>query len=363
MLSSSSSSILPSLLVDEGARRLALAHLEAANAIRSRVSPSTDPEALHDYRVALRRLRSCLRAYQRTLQSTLRRRSLRRLRRLARGTNRSRDLEVHLAWLIQQRDEAGEAERPGVSWVFERLTRAERDARDEMLRLDHRLFPEVHDRLAAELTEFRVTIRLDGDLRRRSVAAATGDLARELSERLKQRLVRIHGFSSERAIHRARIGAKHLRYLIEPFAGAVPDGAALVDRLKKLQDAFGDVHDAHVFLAELHEMIPEADGASSSTANFLPGIEALMVSLVARGRQAFTEASHAWLDNAAGPFFQKVAALADDVSHLADRNQEVEGAVLLTGLPRLGEGEGSEQGEQIVALHAKPDTLKVALRS
>lgn len=345
-----SPSTLASLLVDEGARQLALAHLEAANAVRSRFSLAADPEALHDYRVALRRLRSCLRAYRSTLGSTVTRRSVRWLRRLAHGTNRSRDLEVHLAWLTRQQDSASDAERPGVAWVFERLTEAQLKARQKMLRLDQRLFPEIHDRLAAELTEFRVTIRLDGQLRRRSLAAATSDLVREASEVLKERLALIHGYLSERAIHRVRIGTKHLRYLIEPFAAAVPEGDAVINQLKGLQDSFGDVHDAHVFAAELRQMIPEADSTSSSSVNLLPGIEALMVLLEARGRQTFSQTSPTWLDHGAEPFFQEVSALAGGISHLADRDQEVDGAVLLTG-------------EQIVALQEKPDSLKVALRS
>src|SRR5436190_487112 len=100
---------LPNLLVDEGARRLALGHLD-------------DAGALHDYRVALRRLRSCLRAYRQPLRSSVTSKTLRRLRRLTHGTNRSRDLDVHLAWLGEQGDHIGQAERPGVAWTIERLT-------------------------------------------------------------------------------------------------------------------------------------------------------------------------------------------------------------------------------------------------
>jgi CHAD domain-containing protein/CYTH domain-containing protein len=336
---------LLSLLVDEGARRLALARLEEATAARSRMG-SSDPEALHDYRVALRRLRSCLRSYRRTLRSTLSRKSLRRLRRLAHGTNRSRDLEVHLAWLSEQRDRAGEAERPGVGWLHEQLTAAQREAVKAMRDLDERIFPKLHDRLVAELTEFRTTIRLDGSLRPRSMAAATGSLVREASERLRDRLPKIHGYSSETAIHRARIAAKHLRYLCEPFASAVAHAEEIVDRLKQFQNGFGDVHDAHVFLTELRGMLLKADDASSSSANFLPGIETLMVVLEARGRQAFEEVSRDWLHDAAEPFFQQVEAVARAISELAIQDREVERKFLLTGLPPLEGAEGPVEIEQ-----------------
>src|SRR5918996_3887663 len=235
---------LPSLLVDEGARRLALAHLQDAGAARSRLGSPSDTEALHDYRVALRRLRSCLRAYRKPLRSSVSRKKLRQLRRLARGTNRNRDLEVHLAWLSEQRDRIGEAEQPGASWILGRLTAAKRRAWEDMLRRDGGLFPKVHDRLLVRLSAFRATIRLDTDQSRRSTAAVAARCVRAASKRMKSRLLAIHGYSSAAEIHRARIAAKRLRYLLEPFAGGIPGGDAVIDRLKTLQDDLGDVHDA-----------------------------------------------------------------------------------------------------------------------
>ena len=337
---------LPSLLADEGARRLALAHLEDATAARSRLLGSSDPEALHDYRVALRRLRSCSRAYRKQLRSTVSRKSLRQLRRLARGTNRGRDLEVHLAWLVEQRDRVGETEQPGVSWVLERLTPAKRRAWDEMLQLDATLFPKVHDRLVAQLSAFRTTVRLDTDRRGLSTAAVTASRVRAASRRLRRRLRGIHGYFSATAIHRARIAAKHLRYLLEPFAAGVPEGEPVIDQLKTLQGTLGDVHDSHVFLAELRETLPDAKGAAWSCSDVLPGLEALMASLQIRGFQAFVDTSPTWLGDRAEPFFGRVATIADAIAGLAGRGLEIERKFLLTGLPPLEGAEGPVEIEQ-----------------
>jgi CHAD domain-containing protein/CYTH domain-containing protein len=336
-------SALPSLLVDEGARRLALAHLADAGAARGRLADASDPEALHDYRVALRRLRSCLRAYRKHLRSTVTTKSLRRLRRLARGTNESRDLEVHLGWLIEQRDRAGEAERPGASWLVERLTAANRRARDEMLQRDEKLFPKVHDRLVAQLSGFRATIRLDAARRRRSTAAATASRVRAASKRLRRRLLRIRGYASTTAIHRARIAAKHLRYLLEPFAGGVREAEAVVDRLRALQDALGDVHDAHVFLAELRDIRLEAEALAGS--DLMSGLDAVMASLEARGVQAFDEVSP-WLCGMAESFFGRIDATADAIAGIVDQGQEIERKFLLTGLPPLEGAGGPVEIEQ-----------------
>jgi CHAD domain-containing protein len=321
---------LPSLLVDEGARRLALTHLEEAKAARSRMG-SSDPEALHDYRVALRRLRSSLRSYEQALQSTLSKRSLRRLRRLARGTSLSRDLEVHIAWLSEPRDFLGEAERPGVDWLLERLTAARHQAEQAMRELDERLFPGLYDRLIGELTELRTTIRLDGSFQSRSTAMATRGLVGEAAEQLRQRLLRIHGYASERPIHRARIAGKHLRYLSEPFASSVPEGEAVVERLKQFQSGLGDVHDAHVFLAELRKTLPVADEASSEGGNLLPGMETVMGLLEYRGRHAFEDVERSWLHGAAEPFFLQVEAMAIGIARLDETGQLVESAESANG--------------------------------
>jgi CHAD domain-containing protein/CYTH domain-containing protein len=337
---------LPGLLVDEGARRLALAHLQDASATRGRLASPSDTEALHDYRVALRRLRSCLRAYRKHLRSTVSRKSLRQLRRLARGTNRSRDLEVHLAWLVEQRDRVGDAEQPGISWILGRLTEAKRRGWDEMLQLDRKLFPKVNDRLVVQLSAFPTTIRLDSDLRGQSTAAVTASRVRAASRRLRTRLFDIYGYSSGTAIHRARIAAKHLRYLLEPFAGRVPEGAAVIDRLKALQDALGDVHDAHVFLAELRESLPEARDAASSGTDVLPGLEAVMASLEARGFQTFARTRPTWLGDRAEAFFREIDRMADAIAALAGQGEEIERKFLLTGLPSLDGAEGAVEIEQ-----------------
>jgi CHAD domain-containing protein/CYTH domain-containing protein len=337
---------LPNLPVDEGARRLALVHLQDAVAARGRVTGSPDADALHDYRVAIRRLRSCLRAYDKQLRSSLTGKTLRRLRRLAHGTNRSRDLDVHLLWLGEQGHKVGEAERPGVTWLLERLT-ADRDhAWEEMLDLDETLFPWIHARLVRRLTRFRTTIDLDAGPQRRSTAAVTARRVRAASGRLKEALRRVQGYSSIDAIHRARISAKHLRYLIEPFAAAVPAGEATVERLKALQDGFGDVHDAHVFGAELREALPAAERAASAGPSLVPGLEALMGSLQERGQQAFDQVAAGWLGDTAEPFFTTVDALADDIAGLVDRDREVERKFLLTGLPTLPGAESPVEIEQ-----------------
>ncbi len=156
---------------------------------------------------------------------------------------------------------------------------------------------------------------------------------------LRDRLAWILGYSSIDAIHRARISAKHLRYLLEPFAVAIPDGDWVVGQLKALQDAFGDVHDAHVFTAELSR-------ATSAGGSSVPGLQALVGSLEARGQLAFRRAARDWLGAASEPFFRRVDAVADAIAALAHRDKEVERKFLLTGLPSMPGAEAPVEIEQ-----------------
>src|SRR6476659_3496150 len=89
--------------VDRAARIVALDLLSAAARQRGRLGNKRNTEALHDFRVAVRRLRSWLRAFDGWLDDSVSRKALRRLKRAARSTNASRDADVRLVWLREQR--------------------------------------------------------------------------------------------------------------------------------------------------------------------------------------------------------------------------------------------------------------------
>ena len=73
-MSARSASSLPADLLDrpaeEAVRRIALRELDRAERAREALVRGDDPEALHDFRVAIRRLRSHLRAYRDVLGAT-----------------------------------------------------------------------------------------------------------------------------------------------------------------------------------------------------------------------------------------------------------------------------------------------------
>jgi CHAD domain-containing protein len=234
---------------------LVRAHLRAAARARARLKHPEDREALHDFRVALRRLRSLLRAY-RPYAEIVPRRPRKRLRRITQATNPARDAEVQLAWLIRARLPA--KARPAGVW-FRKQIRTQRDAAYDALPV---AAVKPFDRLHAELRK----VLAPGAVARHSADDFSHVTARALADHaaaLARAVAAIHTLSDVAAIHAARIEGKRLRYLIEPLAPAFPRARVLVRRMKAIQDRFGELHDLFV-LAHAIEVAADEQAAEGA---------------------------------------------------------------------------------------------------
>jgi len=238
-------------------RLVALGHLADASAARDRLAKESDDEALHDFRVALRRLRSWERAFRPYLRDDLPKRLRRRLRSLARDTGTSRDLEVHLAWLTEQRRSLGRRQRAGLGWLLANLEERKAEADDVLDEDVDARFGRLESKLGRALRSYRERLYVRDDGRPEPPAVFAEALAprvRRAANELRDHLQRVRSVADDREAHEARIAAKRLRYLLEPVTKAVPGATELVDRLKSLQDVLGDLHDAQVFGAEIAEL-------------------------------------------------------------------------------------------------------------
>ena len=287
-----------------------LAHLlrhqrKAARHVLKRLESASDPEALHDFRVALRRLRSLLRSYS-EYKDHLPRRCRKRLRRLARETGQARDREVQLAWLQQSEREA---ELGCLGKDLRRMLA--KTAADEKARIRHRL-PKAWQKLSPCLE------RLERWLESEEGAPAfgavhAGHLHDALSE-LNRALAEIKPGVPDDLIHQARIAGKRLRYLVLPLRGELPEADRVESELASLQELMGEFNDARVWLQDLPELLQEplrkllAEPAvricgelqhSSGhllDEDYLAPLAALFRLLCSR-RQKALEAIHAWLNS------------------------------------------------------------------
>ena len=253
------------------ASTVALAYLDDAVAAATRLSDRTDTEALHDFRVAIRRLRVTVRTYP-GLRESVTRKQRRRLRRLVRSTNPARDAEVQLAWFVERWPRFASSERGRLGPLRARL----RARRHRVMAATREELQERFEKLERKLRRRLTTLRPDAGSHEapfRAVAGAT--LARHASD-LAGRLSTASPSSDPAELHATRIAAKRLRYLLEPVQSGLPDGATLVRRLKDLQDLFGALTDAH----ELEVVLREAGAGAAPAANLLQAeVAALFIKL------------------------------------------------------------------------------------
>ena len=251
----------PDLLARPGAqsvRLIARGYLDAAAAALGRLDDPEDAEALHDFRVAIRRLRTTIRAYRRELRGSAGTKVRRRLRDIAESTNRVRETEVALDWLRQLKPELTARERVGLRWLVRRLE-ARHASGLEHVRTDlRRSYHAVERKLRKGLAVYRQAMDAGPAASADSFAIVAGGVLREQAGELDRLLRAVRAPEDEEA-HLARIAAKRLRYLLEPLRPAIPTGTTLLGRLQALQDRLGDLHDTI-------ELAREVRGAAEAAA-------------------------------------------------------------------------------------------------
>lgn len=282
------------------AARIALEHLDAAVKARRRLRDDTDTEALHDFRVALRRLRSTLRAYRPWLKAVPKK--LRRwLRDTARATGAGRDAEVCLAWLARQKG----------------CTASERNERDELQAHLDRVRDEAYARLRtdmlADFTEVAPQLRriLEDIGRGKRGTAAKGNYAAAIARCLRE-------YAANLTADLARIQAKRLRYLLEPLEDKIPGARVAVKGLRRFQDETGNLCDGFLcrqFLAQAAdargaEPTLQGNVATDASADVLPGLIALTRRAESGIGKQFETVHRHYLDERAPRFLRLAGTIA-----------------------------------------------------
>lgn len=246
----------PSLLAQPAAvAAAAIVRAQLGDAERrvERLVASDDPDALHDFRVALRRTRSALRAYRPVLGACARKKDHRRLRDISRATNAGRDAEVQLDWLVAHRTDVPRGERDGLNALLRELRRARRVGYAEGRGTVRARFRHASQRLRRHLD--------DPDGGGEPLRAAFGTLLGEHARGLAALLAAVHAIEDRDPIHQARIASKRLRYLLEPMLHEVPEARGAIRALRDLQDLLGEQRDVDLVLAMLVERQASASDA------------------------------------------------------------------------------------------------------
>ena len=320
---------LPARPAAEAARVVALAHLDAAREALERLGDSSDTEALHDFRVSLRRLRTILRSYRSHVGEAARKPMRRRLRDLATATSAGRDEQVLLQWLSGRERDLTPGQRTGLRWLIGRLE-ARRAGFEEMVAAARAAFLKVERRLRRRLGSYQLTIDIESGARPAgsTFGAATAAAAVEQVDALSQQLAEVDANAYD-ALHSVRKTVKRLRYVLEPVAS---DGV-VVERLRELQDRLGELCDNHVAQRELAAAVEEAaaeraralyDQALSDASAAPPRRRDQRAGLVALARAArvqwdrgYARFAAEWLEGRADPFLDDVRRLAEALTEVS----------------------------------------------
>lgn len=211
-------------------------------------------EALHDFRVSLRRLRSLLRNYQKFIECD--EFLVGRLRELQRQTNLARDLEVFIAQLNRYCPEQGQL----ISALQQQLQGAYRQLQHELPPQWAALFPLIRFSLSPSTA---------------TTASSLGHLTAHLGKRqikqLNKGLRSLQQHWDESLLHRLRIRGKRLRYLLEPLAEEA-GYLQTVEVMKDFQDTLGDYRDLQLLLQYLSESRAEKEGLTVQTRELLKSL-------------------------------------------------------------------------------------------
>lgn len=256
----------PSAPVRDNALVLLRTFFAVARANEPGIIGDVDSEFLHDYRVALRKLRSLLVLVKGVFDPVVVAAQKEQLAAVMRTTNALRDLDVYLLHRADYYRLVPPAAHGGLQLLFDDLAR---QRRDQQKKVAGAMAGKVYKRRMTELGK----VLTGGD------GLKAGPLAGENSQALAARLIQkrykrickvgrsLDHTTPDESIHELRIHCKKLRYLMEFFASLFADEEirALIRSLKQLQDTLGTFNDLSVqqhFLATL--LSAEGSGGAKS---------------------------------------------------------------------------------------------------
>lgn len=225
-----------------------------------------DIEAVHDMRVATRRIRSGLQLLNEYYKSKPVRAHSQALRKLARALGHVRDLDVLIEGLEAfEKSKRKKVEKTAIREIIDILNSEREDARAYLVRtLDKSAYPRFLGKFAAFLTTEGAGAKSHAESE-----TAPSQVRHLLPALIYDHLgvVRAYDHVVENAdaetLHALRIEFKRLRYLVGLFSevlGSQADG--FIEEIKAIQDHLGRMNDINVAIERLNDLELEEESAA-----------------------------------------------------------------------------------------------------
>lgn len=233
------------------------AHLASARRHWPGAMAGGDSEDLHQLRVALRKTRALLKLFRHALPGADHFEA--QFQWLADATGETRDLDVLLAQVQAQADAGGTDDKMLAQPILAQLRGERNSARKKLVAT---LAGARARNLLDEWEQFLAALPVRSDLPPSASVPAWTALAVIVIEQSRQMLRKglqiDNATDTAHALHRLRIRAKRLRYLLESFEKTAQKHGLdpLVGKLRKLQTVLGEHQDAVVAAARWQSLAP-----------------------------------------------------------------------------------------------------------
>jgi CHAD domain-containing protein len=219
-----------------------------------------DIEALHDMRVATRRMRAAFRVFEGGFKKKAIQPLLAGLRKTARVLGQVRDLDVFIEKLQQYRQLLPDSEQAGLQPLLDTWNAKREQARQEMMvYLDSKKYRQFKQ----DFLKFVTTAGLGA----KAIADNTPtpyQLRHVAPGLIYQRYEAVHAYeillanASIDTLHQLRITFKSLRYTLEFMVEILGDESQrVIDEVKALQDHLGEMNDAEVAIRLLRDLVSD----------------------------------------------------------------------------------------------------------
>src|SRR5258708_1650446 len=257
--------LLPDDAMSEAGRKTLAYHFARMVDKESEVRKDEDDEAVHDMRVATRRLRSALDIFGKFYQGHAIKVMGKELRRIGKALGAVRDMQVVKKKADKYAETLSQAERESLDPLLKDWKDQLDEARTILLDV---LDSQRYVRFLAQFESFVMTPGQDAA----PVEAPDPYLVRHVAPSLIYRryeTVRAYepilDSASLDTLHTLRIDAKRLRYTLEAFEEVLGSEAKeVIEMVKVVQDHLGDLQDARVAAGLIHDFIQQAAESGTS---------------------------------------------------------------------------------------------------
>ncbi len=225
------------------------------------IKKNIDTEFLHDFRVAVRRIRSALTQIKEVFPEKDVKRFKKNFAILGKNTNRLRDLDVYLLEKEKYTQMLSDDLSSGLETVFTKLTH---ERKTEQKKLTRFIKTEKYKKIIINFETYLEKTSSDSQNAPNSNVKILELACRFIWKKYNQILKKgrkINDSTPDPVLHELRIECKKLRYLLEFFSSLFPENetSIIIKHLKKLQDNLGDFNDLYVQQQSLKEMLNKFD--------------------------------------------------------------------------------------------------------